>query len=178
MKCIGCRSVLENYSETFPFRATYEEVLDQVEKADEEAKKILRAPRSYDKSDKKLKNEKIVTKKTDVTTDDNKKKKPKQKAISSKVIQQKVDEEEGEEEGVDEENGTAEGEEDVKQDEQTKDIKTIEESKNETATVDDDDSPHEDRVPLEELQPAAMSIRDKLQAMGKKSGPSSKAAAR
>jgi len=62
---------------------TYEKVLTEVEQADEEAKKTIRLPRSYEESDKKLKTVKIVTKKGDVAIEDSKKKKPKQMATTS-----------------------------------------------------------------------------------------------
>ncbi|CAF4357436.1 unnamed protein product, partial [Adineta steineri] len=70
------------FSRSFPFRATYDEVLSQVEHAEKEAKKTNRRPRSYEESDKKQKTVKIVTKEGDVVTDENKK--PKVNATSNK----------------------------------------------------------------------------------------------
>ncbi|CAF1471970.1 unnamed protein product, partial [Adineta steineri] len=70
------------FSRSFPFRATYDEVLSQVEHAEEEAKKTNRRPRSYEESDKKPKLVKMVTKEGDVVTDENKK--PKVNATSNK----------------------------------------------------------------------------------------------
>lgn len=163
--------LLESYNRTFPFRVIYEQVLDEVERAADQAAKMPRAPRSYDESDKKLKNQKIVTKKSDVQAEENKKKKPKAKATSSKVVQRTVEEEEEEEENETREEEEAEV---VKETPNTTEVKG-----EETMAVEDgEESPNEDRIPLEELQPGAMSIRDKLQSMGKKPAPFSKAAAK
>ncbi|CAF0792066.1 unnamed protein product [Adineta steineri] len=70
------------FSRSFPFRATYDEVLSQVEHAEEDVKKTNRRPRSYEESDKKQKTVKIVTKEGDVVTDENRK--PKENATSNK----------------------------------------------------------------------------------------------
>lgn len=147
--------LLENYNRTYPFRISYEKVLKAVEDADDAAKRVHRAPRSFDESDKKLKNEKIVTKKSDAVADENKKKKTaKPKVMATKIVQEEVEQEEEE---VEEDDVEIEVEEEQKEEEKN----TI-----------------EDRVPLEELQQTAMSTRDKLAAMDKKPAPFSKASTR
>jgi len=133
---------------------TYENVLSEVEHADEEAKKAKRLPRSYEESDKKLKTVKIVTNKDYVAKEENNKnKKPKPLATSNKqsaTVAQEEEEEEEEEEGKD-----------------------IEETEEEPSVVQEET----ERVPLEEIQQPTMSVAEKLQAKGKKPGPFSKAAA-
>ena len=132
-------SFLENYNRTYPFRLAYEDVLEVVERADEEAKKVPRAPRTYDESDKKLKNEKIVTKKTAATADENKnKKKPKVKTMATKNVQ----EEEEEEEEIEEE--------------------SVEETETKVVEEEADDSPMEDRVPLVRGEQNEFSLRHRL----------------
>ncbi|UJR31042.1 hypothetical protein I4U23_018552 [Adineta vaga] len=150
------------FSRAFPFRKTYEQVLFEVENAEDEAKKAKRLPRSYDESDKKLKTVKIVTKKGDKTTDENKTKKPKTMATSSKQSvapvqkEQVIEEEEEEEEEIEEQ-----------------EEKPIEETNDDLVTNQDE----KERVPLEEVQPTALSVAEKLQAIGKRPGQFSKAAA-
>ncbi|CAF1398767.1 unnamed protein product [Adineta steineri] len=155
------------FSRSFPFRATYDEVLSEVESAEEEAKKAKRLPRSYEESDKKQKTVKIVTKKGDVATDENKKKKPKVNAPSSKqskIAISKTEEDEEEEVEVEEEEENIEEEQ-----------KTIEETKEELLGEHEE----KERIPLEELQQQqpTMSITEKLQARGKIPAPFSKATA-
>ncbi|CAF1199613.1 unnamed protein product [Adineta steineri] len=70
------------FSRSFLFRATYEDVLFEVEHSEEDVKKTNRRPRSYEESDKKQKTIKIVTKEGNVATDENKK--PKVNAPSNK----------------------------------------------------------------------------------------------
>ena len=142
------------FSRSFPFRVTYENILSEVEHADEEAKKAVRLPRSYEESDKKLKTVKIVTKKGDVAMEENKKKKSKQLATSNKHLPTIVQNDE-EVENDEEENN--------------EEPKEIEES-----SVDQEAT---ERVPLEEVQQPTMSVAEKLQAIGKKPGPYSKTAA-
>lgn len=172
MRTVECspRDCLGNFSRFFPFRVTYEEVLFEVEHAEEEAKKVKRAPRSYDESDKKLKTVKIVTKKGDKSTDENKSKKPKPMAASRKPTaaakEQAVQEEDEEEEeaGEDEETPMEETEEQGK---------PAEDMDEETLP-----SPGEkERVPLEEVQPTTLSVADKLKNLGKRPAPFSKAGA-
>ncbi len=151
--------LIGGFNRSFPFRLTYEKVLSQVEHADEEAKKTKRLPRSYEESDKKLKTVKIVTKKGDATADENKKKKSKQMAASNKSSGSAVEnEEEIQEEEV----------------ENLDEQKNIEETQEEPA-IDQDEN---ERVPLEEVQQTTMSVAEKLQAIGKKPAPFSKAAAK
>lgn len=151
---------IENFSRSFPFRLTYEHVLHEVEQADDKAKKIKRAPRSYDQSDKKLKATKIVTKKGDLTAEENKKKKkkPKPMAASNKPNESAVQDEddEDEEEEIEEENLVEE--------------KKIEETKDEVIN-DDENEP----MPNDEVQQPVMSVAEKLQALRKKTAPPSKA---
>ncbi len=130
---------------------TYENVLSEVENADEEAKKAKRLPRSYEESDKKLKTVKIVTNKDYVAKEENNKnKKPKPLATSNKQSATVAQEEEEEEEKKD-----------------------IEETEEEPSVVQEET----ERVPLEEIQQPTMSVAEKLQAKGKKPGPYSKPAA-
>jgi signal recognition particle receptor subunit alpha len=146
------------FNRSFPFRLTYEKVLNEVEHADEEAKKTIKFPRSYEESDKKLKTVKIVTKKNDAATDENKKKKPKKMAIPNKssgtTVQSEEEIQEDEGENLDEQ-------------------KNIEETQEEP-TIDQEEN---ERMPLEEVQQPTMSVAEKLQAIGKKPAPFSKTAA-
>ncbi len=129
---------------------TYENVLSEVENADEEAKKAKRLPRSYEESDKKLKTVKIVTNKDYVAKEENNKnKKPKPLATSNKQSATVAQEEEEEEK------------------------KDIEETEEEPSVVQEET----ERVPLEEIQQPTMSVAEKLQAKGKKPLPYSKTAA-
>jgi hypothetical protein len=131
-----------------------------VEEADEESKRVKRAPRSYEESDKKLKNVKIVTKKGDVPADEAKKKKPKPMAASTKtsaVVAQTVEEDEIEEE----------------EPQETQQL-IIEEVKNEPTEVEDEEK--DERSPLEEIQPTTKSVAEILKAKGRKSAAFSKAA--
>lgn len=137
----------------------------EVEQAEEEAKKVIRLPRSYEQSDKKLKTVKIVTKKSDVAINEKKKpKKAKTMATSSKqsASASAIEEKEDEEELVEE------NEEEV----QEKDIEAAKEEPVITPEEDDDD-----RAPLAEMQPPQMTVAEKLAAMGKKPGAFSKTAA-
>lgn len=160
-----------SFSRSFPFRVTYEQVLYDVEQADDKEKKIKRAPRSYEQSDKKLKTTKIVTKKGDLTSEENKKnkkKKPKQMAGSNKPIETAVqdenevdEEEEEEEEGNEEENLV-----------QEKNINDVQEQSN----INDDEN--NESSPIDEVQQPMLSVAEKLQALGKKPAPFSKATAK
>jgi type I site-specific restriction-modification system R (restriction) subunit len=168
--CLYFNRIKGGFNRSFAFRATYEQVLSEVEDADEEAKKMKRQPRSYDESDKKLKNVKIVTKKTDVQSDENKKKKKvKQLAASTKSSSAAVAIEEVDEENEDDEPmvTTAAAAAAATNDEPTA-----------VSDVTDEQDNEDERYPLEEIQPTAMSIRDKMQAMGKKPAPFSRASAR
>jgi hypothetical protein len=117
-------------------------------------------PRSYEESDKKLKTVKIVTKKGDATTDEKKTKKPKPMATSNKQSVPAPQEEELQEveEGGEEEN--------------IEEQKNIEEPKEEPSI----DQEENERCPLEEVQQPTLSVAEKLQAIGKKPAPFSKAA--
>jgi len=116
-------------------------------------------PRSYEESDKKLKTVKIVTKKGDASTDEKKTKKPKPMATSNKQLVPALQEEELQE--VDEG-----GEENIEEQ------KNIEEPKEEPSV----DQEENERCPLEEVQQPTLSVAEKLQAIGRKPAPFSKAA--
>ncbi len=149
--------LIGGFNRSFPFRLTYEKVLNEVEHADEEAKKTIKLPRSYEESDKKLKTVKIVTKKNDGATDENKKKKPKKMAIPNKSS-----------------GSTVQSEEEIQEDENLDEQKNIEETQEEP-TIDQEEN---ERMPLEEVQQPTMSVAEKLQAIGKKPAPFSKTAAK
>ena len=135
-------------------------MLNEVEHADDEAKKTKKLPRSYEESDKKLKTVKIVTKKGDLVAGENKKKKPKQLAVSNKSIESAVQNEEEEDDDDEEENLVEE--------------ENTEETKDEISV----DQEEDERMPLEEVQQPVMSIAEKLQAKGKKPAGFSKAPAK
>ncbi|CAF0872298.1 unnamed protein product [Rotaria sordida] len=150
------------FNRSFPFRVTYNKVLSDIEQEDEDAKKVKRAPRSYEESDKKQKTVKIVTKKGDVTTDEKKKKKPKQMATSNKQTINAVQKEE-----LDEEEQEEQEKEEINNDEE----KPIEETKDESLVKQDE----KERLPLEEVQQPTLTVAEKLSAMGKKPGLFTKA---
>ena len=154
---------LGGFNRSFPFRVTYEKVLNQVEYADEEAKKTKRAPRSYEESDKKLKTVKIVTKKGDVTAEENKKKKPKQMAASAKQPVNAVQEEEEEERK--QKIRMKMSQKKKKRNNNQKKKLSVEQEENE-------------RNPLEEVQQPVLSVAEKLQALGKRPAPFSKPSAK
>ena len=149
----------EGFNRSFPFRVAYRQVLAEVEEADEELKRVKRAPRSYEESDKKLKTVKIVTKKGDVPTDEQKKKKTKQMAAPTKpsaVAAQTVDQE------------------DIEEDEPQETQQLIEETKVEPVEVENEEK--DERSPLEEIQLTTKSVAEILKAKGRKSAGFTKAA--
>ncbi|CAM2706582.1 unnamed protein product [Rotaria socialis] len=150
------------FNRSFPFRVTYENVLWDIEHAEEEAKKAPRAPRSYEESDKKKKTDKIVTKKGDVATDEKKKKKPKQMAKSNQQSETNVQNEEPIEEEVE-----------INKEEINNNDENVTEETTEQSLVSQE---AKDSVPLEEIQQPTLSISDKLSALGRKPAPFSKAA--
>ncbi|CAF2029243.1 unnamed protein product [Rotaria magnacalcarata] len=151
------------FNRSFPFRVTYENVLWDVEHAEEEAKKVPRAPRSYEESDKKRKTDKIVTKKGDVAIDEKKKKKPKQMAKSNKQSETNVQNEEPIEEEVE-----------INEEEINNNNENVTEETTEQSLINQEEK---DSVPLEEIQQLPLSIPEKLSALGRKPAPFSKAAA-
>ncbi|CAF3750732.1 unnamed protein product [Rotaria magnacalcarata] len=151
------------FNRSFPFRVTYENVLWDVEHAEEEAKKVPRAPRSYEESDKKRKTDKIVTKKGDVAIDEKKKKKPKQMAKSNKQSETNVQNEEPIEEEVE-----------INEEEINNNNENVTEETTEQSLINQEEK---DSVPLEEIQQLSLSIPEKLSALGRKPAPFSKAAA-
>ena len=165
----GCCFSIGHFSRSFPFRVTYEEVLYEVEQADEQAKKIKRAPRSYEQSDKKLKTTKIVTKKGDLTAEKNKNKKnkPKRMAASNKSIETAVQDENELEEEEEEDDDETEEENLVQE-------KNIVETKEQPMTNDDEN----ESMPIDDVQQPTLSVAEKLQALGKKPAPFSKTTAK
>lgn len=150
---------VEGFNRSFPFRVAYKQVLAEVEEADEESKRVKRAPRSYEESDKKLKSVKIVTKKGDVSTDEQKKKKTKQMAAPAKpstVAAPTVEEDE------------------IEEDEPQETQQPIEETKVEPAEVENEEK--DERNPLEEIQLTTKSVAEILKAKGRKSSGFTKAA--
>lgn len=144
---------------------TYEKVLNEVENAEEEAKRAKRLPRSYEESDKKLKTVKIVTKKGDVAKDEKKPKKPKQMAASNKQAAATVEEEEIELP----EDGQVEEAENLDEQKKNEEIK-----EEESSSMDQEEN---ERIPLVEVQQPTMTIAEKLQAAGRIPAPYSKASA-
>lgn len=153
--------LIGGFNRSFPFRVTYESVLTEIEEAEEAAKKLPRAPRSYDESSKKRKTDKIVTKKNDAPADEKKKKKPKQMAKSNKQVEE-------EEELIEEDEQEPEKED------------TNNNNNNEENQIDESKEPllanqvENDRVPLEEVQQPTLTVAEKLAAIGKKPAPFSK----
>ncbi|CAF1143521.1 unnamed protein product [Adineta ricciae] len=162
-----------NFTRAFAFREVYEKSLKETEDAEDEMKKIRRLPRSYEESDKKLKTVKIVTKKGDKTAEENKPKKPKVMKSSSKpsvASNQKapvLEEEEEDDENVEEEQDVEDQDENNGQEDKSDEVVS------DDAMMNEDES---NRLPLEPVQPTALSNMQKLQALGKLPGPRSKGA--